>query len=158
MVEYMARHLVPAALDLLPANMTGPRATAMLLAIGLQESRFQHRRQVNGPARGFWQFERAGVVGVLMHRSTSGHVRTVLGALAYDADADEAEIQAALEHNDVLAAAVARLLLWTVPGALPGPGDAAVGWAQYVEGWRPGRPRPETWRAAYQVAWDVVGR
>ena len=28
----------------------------MLLAIGLQESRFVHRRQIGGPACGFWQF------------------------------------------------------------------------------------------------------
>lgn len=53
------------ALKLLP-SMDSVRARMMLLAIGLQESRFEHRRQLgNGPARGFWQFESGGGVRVL---------------------------------------------------------------------------------------------
>lgn len=36
---------------LLPAKMAGKRATVMLLAIGLQTSRLQFRRQIGGPAR-----------------------------------------------------------------------------------------------------------
>ena len=47
--------LDPAA-KLLP-GMDSAKARVMLLAIGLQESRFEHRRQIGGPARGFWQFE-----------------------------------------------------------------------------------------------------
>ena len=44
------------ALALLPSAMDTPQAHCMLLAIGLQESRFVHRRQIGGPACGFWQF------------------------------------------------------------------------------------------------------
>src|SRR5690606_35531315 len=56
------------AYALLPSRMDSDRATVMLLAIGLQESRFEHRRQIKGPARGFWQFERGGGVrGVMTH-------------------------------------------------------------------------------------------
>lgn len=36
------------ALALLPATMDTPEARIMLLAIGLQESRFEHRRQLVG--------------------------------------------------------------------------------------------------------------
>ncbi|OMG90710.1 hypothetical protein [Achromobacter xylosoxidans] len=38
-------------LALLPAAMDTPAARVMLLAIGLQESRFVRRRQIGGPAR-----------------------------------------------------------------------------------------------------------
>jgi hypothetical protein len=46
------------AAKLLPF-MDSPKARVLSAAIGHQESRFIHRRQINGPARGFWQFERA---------------------------------------------------------------------------------------------------
>ena len=59
------------ALAALPARMRSREAVVMLLAIGLQESLFKYRRQMaNGPARGFWQFEKmGGVAGVLQHRA-----------------------------------------------------------------------------------------
>ena len=48
----------------LPDRMLSDEAVTMMLAIGYQESRFEHRRQIRGPARGFWQFEHGGgVVG-----------------------------------------------------------------------------------------------
>nr|WP_316904517.1 hypothetical protein [Ralstonia mannitolilytica] len=64
------------ALAILPSAMDTREARVMLLAIGLQESRFMLRRQVGGPARGFWQFEegtkmsRGGVWGVYLHDSS----------------------------------------------------------------------------------------
>ena len=69
MIDEVHRFIVPTAFALLPPTMRSDRATAMLLAIGLQESRFLHRRQFhNGPARGFWMFERGGgITGVLQH-------------------------------------------------------------------------------------------
>jgi hypothetical protein len=80
MIHRILHYTLPAAAELLPpAMMKSPRAWAMLLAIGLQESKFLHRRQVVdakkhtfGPARGFWQFERGGgTAGVLQHTKTS---------------------------------------------------------------------------------------
>lgn len=63
-------NLIPAAARLLPGVAFTPEAKVMLLAIGLQESRFEHRRQIKGPARGFWQFEAGGgTAGVLRQRS-----------------------------------------------------------------------------------------
>src|SRR5690606_27518522 len=63
--------VVVPGLELLPSRMDTPKARLMLLAIGLQESRFDHRRQIGGPARGLWQFERGGGVrGVLRHPSS----------------------------------------------------------------------------------------
>ena len=63
--EIRERAIAP-ALRLLPARMNSPEAEVMLLAIGLQESRFEHRRQLvgspprpTGPAKSFWQAELA---------------------------------------------------------------------------------------------------
>ncbi|MFY2611199.1 hypothetical protein, partial [Achromobacter ruhlandii] len=121
------------ALALLPAGMDTPGARVMLLAIGLQESRFVHRRQIGGPARGFWQFEkgsrasRGGVWGVFLHAASKGHLAALCEARSVACDPDA--IYAALEYDDVLAAGVARLLLWTDPKALPAVGDADAAWA-----------------------------
>ena len=72
------------ALAALPARMRSREAVVMLLAIGLQESLFRYRRQMaNGPARGFWQFEKmGGVAGVLQHRTTTALAAVSLPLLA----------------------------------------------------------------------------
>ncbi|QYJ23444.1 hypothetical protein KYT87_09575 [Achromobacter sp. ES-001] len=132
------------ALALLPAKMDTPAARVMLLAIGLQESRFIHRRQINGPARGFWQFERGGgVVGVLTHSASAALARQVCEARGVTPTAPA--VYAQLESDDVLAAAFARLLLWTDPGRLPAVGDSKGGWDLYARTWRPGKPHQQTW-------------
>ncbi len=148
---FVLAHTIPAAMGLLPAKMDTPAARAMLLVIGLQESKFQHRLQINGPARGFWQFEKdGGVRGVFVLPESNAvcaalnyppHVPTV-----YDAVAD----------NDVLACAFARLLIWTLSAALPGRGYPEMGWNQYVAAWRPGKPHPETWLTCWARAWETV--
>ncbi|OFQ51958.1 hypothetical protein [Achromobacter xylosoxidans] len=144
------------ALALLPAAMDTQGARVMLLAIGLQESRFTHRQQIGGPARGFWQFEkgtrasRGGVWGVYLHAASKNHLAALCKARSVACDPDA--IYAALEYDDVLAAGVARLLLWTDPKALPAIGDADAGWALYRRTWRPGKPHPKTWPALYAQA------
>lgn len=159
MIDLARRFIIPAAYDLLPAPMASPAATAMLLAIGLQESKFLHRRQLKGgPARGFWQFERGGgVVGVLRHPATAVPVRAALGRLRYASIANSpSDCHELLADNDVVAAVFARLLLWTVPGRLPTRSQQAAGWRQYIDGWRPGKPHPETWAENFRRAWELV--
>jgi hypothetical protein len=145
-----------AAMKLLPANMDTVNAKAMLIAIGLQESRFELRRQMmNGPARGFWQFEQGGGVrGVLNHHATKQHALAVLARLEYDHY--PTTVWNALEHNDILALCFARLNLWWIPGALPGPGEHEKAWRYYIEGWRPGKPHRGTWDEFYDEAWQLV--
>lgn len=139
------------ALALLPANMDSPAARVMLLAIGLQESRFVHRRQIGGPARGFWQFEKGGGVrGVLMHASTREQAQLVCKARGVPATADA--VYEALDKDDVLAAAFARLLLWSDPKALPPIDAEAAAWSLYQRTWRPGKPHPEIWPDLYRQA------
>ena len=143
---------MPAALAILPPKMDSAEARAMLIAIGLQESRFQHRKQLGGPAHGFWQFESAGGVhGILTHPVTKPIIAGVLEVLRYT----PGDCYDAIADNDVLACVFARLLLWTHPEPLPR--DAAAAWGYYLATWRPGKPHRRTWNAFYASAWSVNG-
>ncbi len=154
-IYYVQKDVVPVALGWLPAKMSSPEGVAMLLAIGLQESKFEHRKQVGGPAKGFWQFELGGgVKGVLTHPVTQPLVLPVLKLLGYEQDSRAC--YDAIQHNDVLACVFARLLLWTVPGRLPTSRQPEKGWMQYNDGWRPGKPHPESWEKNFDLAWDLV--
>ena len=143
------------ALSMLPPHMDTHSARAMLLAIGLQESRFQHRRQIRGPARGWWQFEVGGVRGILTHTLTRRPITEVLHRLGYR-DNEATGIHPIIEHNDILAAAFARLNLWWLPQALPSPVQPVQGWDQYIEAWRPGKPHSHTWERHFQAAWRYL--
>ena len=143
------------ASQLWPARMISVESKAMLVAVGLQESRFEHRRQLNGPARGFWQFEQGGGIhGVLNHMNTRLHIRDVLEQLGYD-DSTWTSYNA-VEHNDILAMTFARYLLWTVAGKLPVRGQHEYAWRYYLDGWRPGKPHRATWNAFFDQAWEHV--
>lgn len=129
----------------------------MLWAIGFQESRFVHRRQIRGPARGFWQFEDgrlSGLAGLFALKSTRDAMRTLCDARGVALDRTAVYNQ--LEHDDVLAAGVARLLLWTDPHRLPDIGDAQAAWDLYMRTWRPGKPHRNTWDGFYNHALALV--
>lgn len=146
--------IVPALL-LLPARMDTQDARTILLAIAYQESNMQHRRQIKGPARSYFQFEQGGGVrGVLQHPASSSYIRDVLSDLDYYADSTPAECWTAIEHNDILAAVFARLLLWT--DAEPLPTDAQGAWELYLRTWRPGKPHPDKWATNFQKAKDAL--
>lgn len=136
--EIRERAIAP-ALALLPARMSSREAEINLLAIGLQESRFVHRRQMgDGPAKSFWQGELGGgmVAGVRTHEATESYA-----AILYRARGVAPENRAiwnAIENDDVLAAGLARLLLWSDPGRLPSSDDVEGGWDLYLKTWRPG--------------------
>jgi hypothetical protein len=129
------------ALALLPPAMDTIEAHVEMYAIGLQESRFEHRRQLvgnpprpTGPAKGFWQFERGGGCrGVVEHDASRYWMSSVCKArgVAFSATA----IWNALEKDDVLAAAAARLLLFTDPKKLPEVGKADEAWNCYKRTW-----------------------
>lgn len=153
---YVNTTVIPAALSLLPEKMDSIPARAMLLAIGLQESLFLHRKQIGGPANGFWQGEKEGgtVKGVLEHPASKGYVTAILSAMAYPEDTKT--VHEALVDNDILACVTARLLLWTHPALLPTRSAVNTAWGYYISCWRPGRPHPLTWPDNYKKAWDVV--
>lgn len=155
-MKYPFDTIYAATMALLPPNLNTPNAKAMLIAIGLQESRFLYRRQMgDGPARGFWQFEQGGAVrGVLNHSLTRGLARGLVDTLVYDDY--PATVWNALEHNDILAMGFARLNLLWLPANLPQPDQAEEAWQQYFAAWQPGKPHRETWDAYYAQAWQEV--
>jgi hypothetical protein len=65
-------------------------------------------------------------------------------------------VYARLDQDDVLAAAFARLLLWSDPASLPRIGDAESAWALYLRTWRPGKPKRDSWDGLYQRAVAAV--
>lgn len=156
--ENFNRIIMPAAFELLPETLFGkkldlPMARVIMLTIGMQESDFDHRRQINGPARGFFQFEKIGVLGLWDHHRVGELVRDTCGLMGYY---DIKKVYNALEHNDVLAAALARLLLYTYPGRLPHPEHYENGWNQYIAQWRPGKPKPERWNERWHRANQII--
>lgn len=164
MIPNEVKGAVSKALYLLPHPMHTPEAKVMIYAIGLQESRLIHRRQLvgnpprpTGPAKGLWQFERlGGCKGVVSHQASRYWMHHVCQArnVVFNATA----IWNAIETDDVLAAAAARLLLFTDPKRLPELGDEKGAWNLYIRTWRPGKPHRDTWPALYAEALgEVVG-
>lgn len=131
------------------------QARVLMLAIAGQESGWESRRQVGGPARGFWQFERGGGVrGVLTHPASGPRIKAVCDTLRVPAD--EATVFEAIAWHDHLAVAMARLLLWTDPAPLPVVGALASGWECYVRNWRPGKPHRDAWTERYDAAMAAI--
>jgi hypothetical protein len=149
-----ANTLISSGMAFLPEKMDTLRARALLLAIGLQESEFRHRIQITGPARGFWQFEQSGTVGVMTHPATKDMAVDTCKRL--ECPTHPPLVHQALQYADTLAVVFARLNLWWLPQPLPGPDDQDEAWRQYLAAWRPGRPRPEKWQVNFTRAWDYV--
>lgn len=134
----LIQEVIVPALALFPVGYDSPGARCQLVAIAKQESDLQHVRQLNGPARSLWQFERIGVLGV-----TQNHKVDDLAAIA----CREAKIACSadlimrrIEVDHLLACRLARLNLWVDKHALPHPSRAQEQYAfdYYVRTWRPG--------------------
>lgn len=165
--QFIAQAVNPALLRL-PVAMTNDEARVTLAAIALQESALTHRWQVidrarphvKGPARGLLQFElgsiqsRGGVTGVFIHPVSGPILRDFCAARRTPANVNF--LHAEIETDDVLAAAIGRLLLWCDPRPLPPLGAEDAAWNQYLRSWRPGKPRPETWSSNYRRALGAI--
>lgn len=142
---------VDEALKTLPPRMDSPEACAMLYTITLQEDPHQARRQIiskvvdgkrklvpEGPAKSLWQGEESGgmCAGILHHKATREYV--LAQCKHHGVQPTRRAIWDAIEHNDVLAAALARLLLWSDPKPLPALGRIDLAFALYLRTWRPG--------------------
>ena len=141
----------------IPASVPAAR---LMLAIALQESGLRHRRQVvaggaeAGPASSFWQFEQGGGCrGVLTHHASGARMAKICEG--YNVQPTPGGLWEAMRYNDIVAAAAARLLVYTLPKGLPETADE--GWAQYISAWRPGKPHPETWAGHWATASASVG-
>lgn len=157
------------AFEVLPPQMDSKEARVLLTAIALQESGLAHRWQVvdakrpqlRGPARGLLQFElgsnisRGGVWGVFLHPASAGLLRQL--CVERGCPPSPSNIWEAIEHDDVLAAGLARLLILTDPYKLPALGDVDGAWRLYADRcWRPGKPHPQTWPGFYARALEAV--
>lgn len=128
---------IRSGLALLPPQMGTLPARIMLRAINLQENPRRLEQQVRGPARGDYQFEiGGGVRGVLRHSSSKKHAEAVCKARGVQPTAEA--VYEAIGTDPILAAALARLLLWTDPKPMPATGDVSAAWAMYLGVWRPG--------------------
>jgi hypothetical protein len=154
LLETVQRTILDPMFEQLLPDFDSPAARVMLLAIGLQESRFATRKQYGGPARGYWQFERGGAAGVLGHRTTQYNAGQVCKLRSVAPDAGS--VTRKLEFDDLLAAAFARLLLFTDPRPLPKLGRGGEAWAYYLNLWRPGKPIQRTWNGLYAQALQTV--
>lgn len=157
----LMRDAIEPALAMLPPKMTSPEAKVALITIALKESLLLHRRQVtnsgkeDGPAVSFWQFERGGgIVGVLTHHASTAHAKEVCADR--NVAATPAAVWSAMQTDDVLGAAFARLLLWTEPGRLPLVSDVEGCWQLYLHAWRPGAYTrgTEAKRAQLRAEWN----
>jgi hypothetical protein len=129
-------------------------AEVLLLAIAMQESGLRHRVQVQGPARGYWQFEKlGGLAGVMQHVRTSQMARASVEAL--DLDFDIHQLWDALPLSELLQTVLARLLLWSDSRPLPKIGDKDGAWEYYLRNWRPGKPHRGRWDASYDGAVEL---
>lgn len=136
-------------------DMGEDRARVMMLAIAYQESNLEHRRQIRGPARGFWQFERGGgTAGVLNHERSKAAAKASCEAMGVEPEVGV--VYEALASDDNLAACFARLLLWTDPKPLPAIGDEEGAWQYYLANWRPGKPHRARWSQAHALAVRTV--
>jgi len=147
--------IIPQAASLMPTIPFTPASNVLLLAIGLQESRFQHRQQIKGPARGLWQFEAGGGTrGVLHHPRTRRLAQDIADIRAGTTNVHP--VNEALSTDDVLACCFARLLLWADTRPLPKPGEVESAWHCYLRNWRPGKPHRHTWDDLYEQASEAV--
>lgn len=134
------------------------RARVGVLSIAGQESKFLFRHQIKGgPATGLWQFEEGGgVKGVLNHDKTKTVAFSVCHSLLVSPF--QGTVHRAMEQNDVLACAFARLLLYSDPRPLPAANEEEAWWDYYEHIWRPGKPRKKDWPDSFQAAVTAVTR
>ena len=168
MKPFLLRHCVIKPACSLLAALSGKEAFAshaaevMLVAIALQESDAISRTQIGASsaigARGWWQFEKmGGLAGVMRHRKTGEIAESLCSELGISPSVDAA--WAALPYSELLAAGLARLLLWTDsrPLMLPMPEHEGASWDIYIDNWRPGKPHRDRWTQCWRTACDVCG-
>ena len=141
------------------------RARLEVLTIAGQESAWKARRQVGigqyHPqtigARGLWQFESTWGGPVALNDVQQKAPKQLAVICQYfDLPADELSLYEACAWHDILAASLARLLLWVDPRPLPDVGAEDEAWHYYVDNWRPGAPHRATWSGYYTTALGLV--
>jgi len=131
-------------------------ARVLVMTIAGQESRWKERRQIGGPARSYWQFEGGPYSGTTDVFQKSPRQLGLVCA-ACDVPYEQATVFEAMAWNDMLACAMARLLLWSDPAPLPAVGDKVAGWDYYIRRWKPGAPHRISWDGLYDQSVAAIG-
>lgn len=123
------------------------------------------RRGPRGLPSDFGKQSTARGHGVRLHAATREYASEVY--IARGVGSSDLAIWNAIEHDNVLAAGLARLLLWSDPVWLPHVGDADGAWDLYLRTWRlgafsRGNPAQRTdlrakWGGSYAQAMAAVG-
>ena len=142
---------------LLPDKMDTLEARRQQAAIGWQESKYLTRVQYGGgPAHSYWQMEETGGVhGVMNFKADGGKIAALARSVCHTRGVPfvRHDVWKALATDDVLGAALCRLLMYT--DAYPVPKTEKEGWSMYLRTWRPGRPHPEYWPQAWAFGLSV---
>lgn len=159
-LEFRQCVILPGAVAMKAAGLDVPQGlsvrntiTAMdfLLAVAIQESGLAHRRQVGGPARGWWQFEGVnGGAGEVLSMPEGLHLCQFLRVKPLPA-----AVMVALEFCDLLSYGFARLLLWSDPHPVPSLYQPDEAWQCYLRTWRPGKPSRERWEESIAAARNI---
>ena len=173
LLYYTFKQTIPSAMSLLPGQMNSREAVAMMLAIGLHESAFKARVQGRmrplktlddlgpqaGPARGYWQFERAGGTAEILESPDTKDIAVPICKM-FLVDPNRQAVHTMLGFNDVLAAVFARLLLWRDSRPMPTPLQYNEGYSIYLRNWRPNpdaaAAHRKDWPQNFNTAWNVV--
>ncbi|BBP84889.1 MULTISPECIES: hypothetical protein [unclassified Pseudomonas] len=155
-LDSFSRLVIEPALALLPDEMNSPEAQLMLLAIALQESGLEKRPLVTGGPHSYWQSESPDeMVHFVLRCPVTRDVAVEVCDARQVPPVDE-RVRVALGHDDTLAAAFARLLLWSDPARLPALDEVEASWDLYIRTWRTPDPRPELWPEHHARAAQVV--
>lgn len=154
-------------LSILPAGLRTDAARVLLYATSRQENPGRSPRQIVrnskngkfepvGPAAGDYQMEKGGgIYGLLNFKSPT--VQSLLAGVCKSRGVPQTAdaLFAGIQTDPILAAALARLLYYTDPKALPSVGDEAGTWALYLRVWRPGAyaRQPEELRAKWKKSY-----
>lgn len=145
------------AYSLLPLKMDTDDARIQIMATGFQESNFETRRQANnGPAVGFFQFERIGIKGVIENPSVTKLVHSLCKEFGIEFSTEAIWNALQSDRYDSFAFCLARLNYWISPRALPPLRNLQKSWDMYVKTWRPGKPHPERWIECYWRAYGAI--
>lgn len=164
----LLRDVIVPALRLLGPPLATREAAVLLLAIALQESglELKYRRQVLarrdprtgqttllpvGRALSWWQIEPPTLVDCISRHARTREALAELGTL----EEILADPNVVLRWSELSGAVVARGIMRLDPRPLPAVGDRPGGWAFYRGCWRPGKPRPKEWPAAYAAALEA---
>ncbi len=154
MLEAILEQIIEPGLALLPPALNGDDASVLLLATGLQESRFCYRRELGGYGLGYWKLHADKVARVFAHAGCREPLERLCEAVGVECT--PRAVHAALEYNDQLATAITRLLLHTATRRLPAQAHPEQAWLLYLQLWKPALPRHLSWTPLHRNACNAL--